>query len=75
VLLTKEDIGRVWFLGGKHEIEDATPGRRAAQAPTETTEFKVSETNLRNLGTESSGQNTRYEYIARVRPVSIPNTT
>jgi hypothetical protein len=43
---------------------------------TETTEFnKVSKTNLRLLGTESSAQNKRYVYIARDRPGSIPNAT
>jgi hypothetical protein len=41
---------------------------------TETIGFKVSETNLRHLGTEFSGHNKRYVYIARVRPGSIPNT-
>jgi hypothetical protein len=45
------------------------------RAPTETTRFKVSETNLRLLETESSGQNKRYVYITRVRPGSIPNAT
>jgi hypothetical protein len=75
VLLVKEDTGMVLFLGGKHEIEDATPDCTSVRALTETTGFKVSETNLRLLGTESSGQNRRYGYIARVRPGSIPNAT
>jgi hypothetical protein len=75
VLLTKEDNGMVWFLGGKLEIEDATPECTGARAFTETPGFKVSETNLRLLGTESCGQNKRYVYIARVRPGSIPNAT
>jgi hypothetical protein len=35
----------------------------------------VSETNLRLLGTESSGQNKRYVCIARARPGSIPNAS
>jgi hypothetical protein len=67
----------VWFPGGKHEIEDATPECIAARTLTETTGFKVSETNLRLLGTDSSGQYKRYAtlYIARVRPGSIPNAT
>jgi hypothetical protein len=65
----------VWFHGGKHEIEDATPECTAARTLTETTEFKVSETNLRLLRTESSGENKRYVYIARIRPGSIPNAT
>jgi hypothetical protein len=39
----------VWFPGGKHEIEDATPERIAVRTLTETTGFKVSETNLRIL--------------------------
>ena len=64
-----------WFPGGKEEIEDATPECTAVRALTETTGFKVSETNLRLLGTESSGQNKRYVYIARVRPGSIPDAT
>jgi ADP-ribose pyrophosphatase YjhB (NUDIX family) len=63
----KEDTVMVWFLGGKQEIEDATPERTAARTLTETTGVKVSETNLRHLGTaDSSGQNKRYVYIARV---------
>jgi hypothetical protein len=45
----------VWFLGGKHEIEDATPECKAVRALTETYGLKVSETNLRLLGTDSSG--------------------
>jgi hypothetical protein len=54
VLLTKEDTSKhlVWFHGGKQEIEDATPERTATRSLTETTRFKVSETNLRLLGTE-----------------------
>jgi hypothetical protein len=75
VLLAKEDTGMVWFPGGKHEIEDATPECTSVRARTETTGFKVSETNLRHLGTKSSGQNMRYVYIARVRPGSIPSAT
>jgi hypothetical protein len=75
VLLAKEDNGMVWFPGGKQEIEDATPECTTVRALTETTGFKVSETNLRLLGTESSGQNKRYVYIARVRPGAIPNAT
>jgi hypothetical protein len=75
VILAKEDIGMVWFPGGKHEIEDATPEYTTMRALTETTGFKVNETNLRLLGTESSGQNKRYVYIARVRAGSIPNAT
>jgi hypothetical protein len=63
------------FLGGKQEIEDATPERTPARTLTETYGLKVSETNLRHLGTESSGQSKCYVYIARVRPGSIPNTT
>jgi hypothetical protein len=59
VLLAKEGTRMVLFHGGKHEIEDATPEYTAVRALTETTEFKVSETNLRFLGTESSGQNKR----------------
>jgi hypothetical protein len=65
----------VWFPGGKHEIEDATLECTATRTLTKTIGFKVSETNLRLLGTESSGQNKRYVYIARVRPGSIPNAT
>jgi hypothetical protein len=61
----------VWFHGGKHDIEDANPKRIATRTLTETTRFNVSETNLRNLGTQSSGQNERYVYIARVRPGPI----
>jgi hypothetical protein len=38
----------VWFLGGKHKIEDATLERIATQTLTVTTRFKVSETNLRH---------------------------
>jgi hypothetical protein len=75
VLLTEEDNGMVWFFGGKHEIEDTTPEYTSTRTLTETTGFKVSETNLRLLGTESSGQNKRYVYIACVRPGSIPNAT
>jgi ADP-ribose pyrophosphatase YjhB (NUDIX family) len=75
VLLAKEDVGMVWFPGGKHEMEDVTPECRAVRALTETTGLKMSETNLRLLETESSGQNKRYVYIARVRPGSIPNAT
>jgi hypothetical protein len=45
------------------------------RALTEKTRFKVSEINLFLLGTESSGQNKRCVYIARVRPGSIPNAT
>jgi hypothetical protein len=75
VLLAKEDTGMVLFPGDKHEIEDATPECTAMRALPKTTRFKVSETNLRLLGTESSGQNKRYLYIARVRPGSIPNAT
>jgi hypothetical protein len=71
VLLAKEDTGMVWFPSGKQEIEDATPDCTAARALTETTGFKVSETNLRLLGAESYAQNKRYVYIARVRPGSI----
>jgi hypothetical protein len=75
VLLAKEDNGMIWFHGGKHEIEDATPECTSVRALTETTGFKMSETNLRLLGTESPGQNKRYVYVARVRPGSIPNAT
>jgi hypothetical protein len=75
LLLTKEDIGLVWFPSGKHEIEDATPECTTARTLTQTTGYKVSEKKLRLLGTESSGQNKRYVYIARVRPGSIPNAT
>jgi hypothetical protein len=57
----------VWFHCGKHDIEDATLERTSTRALTETT--------LRHLGTESSGHNKRYVYIARVQPGSIPNTT
>jgi hypothetical protein len=63
----------VWFHDGKHEIADATPERTATLTLTETTGFKVCERNLRHLGTESSGHNKRYVYIARVPPGSIPN--
>jgi hypothetical protein len=70
VLLTKEDNGMVLSFGGKHEIEDATPKRIATRTLRETNGFKVSETNSHHLGTESSGQNKRYVYIARVRPGS-----
>jgi hypothetical protein len=73
VLLAKEDTDMVWCPGDKHEIEDATPECTAVRALAETAGFKVSETNLRLLGTESSGQSKRYVYIARVRPGSIPN--
>jgi hypothetical protein len=66
VVLAKEDTGMVSFLGGKQEIEDATPECTSLPALTETTGFKVSETNLRLLGTECSGHNKRYVYIARV---------
>jgi hypothetical protein len=38
----------VWFPGGKHEIEDATPKRTSARTLAETIGFKVSETNLRH---------------------------
>jgi hypothetical protein len=62
VLLAKEDSSMVWFLGGKQEIEDATPECRALRALTETIGLKVCETNLRLLGTESSGQNKRYVF-------------
>jgi hypothetical protein len=65
----------VWLPGGKQKIEDATPECTTVRALTETTRFKVSETNLRLLGTESSGQNKRYVNIACVRPGSIPNAT
>jgi hypothetical protein len=65
----------VWFHGGKEEIEDATPECTAVRALTETTGFKVSETNLPILGTESFGHNKRYVYIARILPGSIPNAT
>jgi hypothetical protein len=65
----------VWFHGDKQEIEDATPERTPTRTLTETIGFKVREINLRLLGTESSGQNKRYVYIARVRPGSIPNAT
>jgi hypothetical protein len=44
----------VWFHGGKHEIEDATPECIAARTLTETIGLKVRETNLRHLGTQSS---------------------
>jgi hypothetical protein len=67
VLMTKEDTSMVWFLGGKHEIEGATPERTTTRTLTETTRFKVSETNLRHLGSESSGHNKRDVFIARVR--------
>jgi hypothetical protein len=75
VLLAKEDTDMVWFPGGKQEIEDATPECTTVRTLTETTGFKVSETNLRLLGTDFSGQNKRYVFIARVRPGSIPNAT
>jgi hypothetical protein len=75
VLLAKEDTGMVWFPGGKHEIEDTTPECTALRALTETNGFKVSETNLRLLGMESSGHNKRCVYFSRVRPGSIPNAT
>jgi hypothetical protein len=75
VLLTIENTCKVWFPGGKQETEDAAPECTTTRALTETTGFKVSETNLRLSGTESSGQNKRYVYIARVRPGSIPNAT
>jgi hypothetical protein len=65
----------MWFPGGKHEIEDVTPECTTTGTLTETTGLKVSETNLRLLGTESSKQNKRYVYIARVRPGSITNAT
>jgi hypothetical protein len=74
VLLAIEDTGMVWFPGGKQEMEGATSERTASRTLTEFIRFKVSETNLRHLGTQSSGQNKRYVYIARVRPGSIPNT-
>jgi ADP-ribose pyrophosphatase YjhB (NUDIX family) len=72
--MTKEDIGMVWIPGGKHEIEDATLERTAARTLTETIGFKVNETNLRHVETESSRQNKRYVYIAHVQPGSISNT-
>jgi hypothetical protein len=65
----------VWFLGGKQEIGDATPECTTSRTLTKRVGFKVSETNLHLLGTESSGQNKRYVYVARVRPGSIPNAT
>jgi hypothetical protein len=65
----------VWFLGGEHEIEDATPECTATRTLTETNGFKVSETNLHLLGPVSSGQNQRYVYIACVRLGPIPNAT
>jgi hypothetical protein len=65
----------VWFHGDEQENEDATPERTTTRTLTERARFKVRETNLRHLGTESSGQNKRYVYIARVRPGSIPNAT
>jgi hypothetical protein len=68
VLLTKEDNGMIWFPGGKQEIVDVTPECTTLRTLTGTTGFKVSKTNLRLLGTESSGQNKRNVYIARVRP-------
>jgi hypothetical protein len=75
VLLAKEDTCMVWFPDGKQDIEDATPEYTTMRSLTEITGFKVTETNLRLLGTESSGQNKHYVYIARVRPGSIPNAT
>jgi hypothetical protein len=60
VLLAKEDTSMAWFHGGKHEIEDATPECTAMRALTETTRFKVSETNLRLLGTASGLTTNRF---------------
>jgi hypothetical protein len=72
VILTKEGAGMVWygFLVANKRLR--TRPRNASRTLTETTRVKVSETNLRHLGTESSGQNKRY---MRVRPGSIPNAT
>jgi hypothetical protein len=75
VLQTKEDTSKVWFDGGKQEIEDATLECISMRTLTETNVFKVSEIHLPILGKESSGQNKRDVYIARVRPGSIPNAT
>jgi hypothetical protein len=66
VPLTTMDTDMVWFHGGKHEIEDATPECTAARSRTKTTGLKVSETNLRLLGTQSFGHNERLIYIAHV---------
>jgi ADP-ribose pyrophosphatase YjhB (NUDIX family) len=74
VLLRRENSGWIWFPGGERRTADATPESTIVREVFEIMGYKIQESQLRRLGTESSTPGTKdYVFLYRVRPGSVPD--